>query len=91
MTSQTELLPPNVPAPIKVQPTDSVSDTWTHGLKSKWPTALDLAGSNLPCRLEGEVADLVCNVNQACNNSVDTRVRLSLEKFPNRSTARSIA
>ncbi|KAF7188734.1 Lignostilbene-alpha,beta-dioxygenase isozyme I, partial [Pseudocercospora fuligena] len=28
-------------------------------LKSKWPVALDLYGSNLPCRLEGEVADLV--------------------------------
>lgn len=28
-------------------------------LKSKWPEALDLQGSNLPCRLEGEVADLV--------------------------------
>ncbi|EME88534.1 uncharacterized protein MYCFIDRAFT_54212 [Pseudocercospora fijiensis CIRAD86] len=30
-----------------------------HELKSKWPVALDLFGSNLPCRLEGEVADLV--------------------------------
>ncbi|KAH7118305.1 carotenoid oxygenase [Dactylonectria macrodidyma] len=29
------------------------------GLKTKWPQALDLAGSNLPCRLEGEVGDLV--------------------------------
>lgn len=28
-------------------------------LKSKWPDAFDLRGSNLPCRLEGEVADLV--------------------------------
>ncbi|KAH6663313.1 lignostilbene dioxygenase [Plectosphaerella plurivora] len=28
-------------------------------MKSKWPEALDLAGSNLPCRLEGEIADLV--------------------------------
>lgn len=28
-------------------------------LTSKWPVALDLAGSNKPCRLEGEVADLV--------------------------------
>ncbi|KAF5566714.1 Apocarotenoid-15 15 oxygenase [Fusarium phyllophilum] len=30
-----------------------------HGLKSKWPEALDLAGSNSPCRLEGEIGDLV--------------------------------
>lgn len=30
-----------------------------HGLKSKWPVALDLAGSNLPFRLEGEIGDLV--------------------------------
>lgn len=28
-------------------------------LKSKWPDTYDLRGSNLPCRLEGEVADLV--------------------------------
>ncbi|KAM5343269.1 hypothetical protein ACJ41O_014235 [Fusarium nematophilum] len=28
-------------------------------LKAKWPLALDLAGSNLPCRIEGEVGDLV--------------------------------
>lgn len=31
----------------------------TPQFKSKWPQALDLQGSNLPCRLEGEVADLV--------------------------------
>lgn len=35
-------------------------DDWTHGLKSNWPVALDLAGSDSPCRLEGEVKDLVC-------------------------------
>ncbi|KAH8803687.1 carotenoid oxygenase [Xylogone sp. PMI_703] len=29
------------------------------GLTSKWPVALDLAGSSAPCRLEGEIADLV--------------------------------
>lgn len=28
-------------------------------LTGKWPVAFDLAGSNLPCRLEGEVGDLV--------------------------------
>lgn len=28
-------------------------------MKSKWPVALDLAGSALPCRLEGEVKDLI--------------------------------
>ncbi|KAF2183452.1 carotenoid oxygenase [Zopfia rhizophila CBS 207.26] len=31
----------------------------TQGLKSKWPIALDLGGNNNPCRLEGEVGDLV--------------------------------
>ncbi|PSN74502.1 carotenoid oxygenase [Corynespora cassiicola Philippines] len=31
----------------------------TKALKSKWPQATDLRGSNLPCRLEGEVADLI--------------------------------
>ena len=30
-----------------------------HGLASSWPQALDLAGSNVPCRLEGEIGDLI--------------------------------
>ncbi|UQC74980.1 isoeugenol monooxygenase [Colletotrichum lupini] len=30
-----------------------------YGLATKWPEAYDLAGSNLPCRLEGEIGDLV--------------------------------
>lgn len=30
-----------------------------HGLTSKWPQAFDLAGSNSPCRIEGEIGDLV--------------------------------
>lgn len=61
-TATTELLAPNFPAPPKIAPKDdsSGSDNWSHGLKSKWPVALDLAGSNLPCRLEGEVENLVC-------------------------------
>jgi hypothetical protein len=61
-TTTTELLPPNVPAPPKIAPKDDLSgsDNWSHGLKSQWPVALDLAGSNLPCRLEGEVENLVC-------------------------------
>ncbi|KAF4459583.1 isoeugenol monooxygenase [Fusarium albosuccineum] len=29
------------------------------GLTTKWPVAFDLAGSGLPCRIEGEVGDLV--------------------------------
>lgn len=29
------------------------------GLETKWPLALDLAGSSLPCRIEGEIGDLV--------------------------------
>ncbi|KAF4439639.1 isoeugenol monooxygenase [Fusarium acutatum] len=31
----------------------------TYGLESTWPNAADLRGSNQPCRLEGEVADLI--------------------------------
>jgi carotenoid cleavage dioxygenase-like enzyme len=38
-------------------PTAVPSDGST--LKSKWPVARDLAGSDKPCRLEGEVSDLV--------------------------------
>ncbi|KAL4723470.1 transcriptional regulatory protein rco1 [Fusarium chlamydosporum] len=30
-----------------------------YGLKSKWPVAKDLAGSNSPCRIEGEISELV--------------------------------
>lgn len=30
-----------------------------YGLQSKWPITRDLGGSTLPCRLEGEVEDLV--------------------------------
>ena len=60
MATTTELLPPNVPVPPKIVPTDdSLKSDEFHGLKSKWPVALDLAGSNLPCRLEGEVENLV--------------------------------
>ncbi|KAL3424883.1 lignostilbene dioxygenase family protein [Phlyctema vagabunda] len=40
-------------------PSDSYANTTHHDLTSKWPVALDLAGSNLPCRLEGEIGDLV--------------------------------
>ncbi|KAF2160872.1 hypothetical protein M409DRAFT_70177 [Zasmidium cellare ATCC 36951] len=50
MATQTESVHPIVkPAP----------HDWTHSLKSKWPITLDLYGSNLPCRLEGEIEDLV--------------------------------
>ena len=30
-----------------------------YGLTTKWPAALDLAGGGMPCRIEGEIADLV--------------------------------
>lgn len=40
-------------------PSDDKANEQYHSLKSKWPIALDLAGSDQPCRLEGEVADLV--------------------------------
>lgn len=36
-----------------------MSATEYNNLTSKWPVAFDLAGSGSPCRLEGEVADLV--------------------------------
>lgn len=64
MTTTTEILPPNAPAPPKISPEDNTlgEDDWAHGLKSKWPVALDLAGSSLPCRLEGEVEDLVSSL-----------------------------
>ena len=56
MATETELLPPNVVQPPKADP--SATD-WAEDLKSTWPVALDLAGSNLPCRLEGEIKSLV--------------------------------
>jgi carotenoid cleavage dioxygenase len=58
---EADTLPPNVVPPAKAAPLQEGGepDNWTHGLKSKWPVALDLAGGNLPCRLEGEVQDLV--------------------------------
>jgi carotenoid cleavage dioxygenase-like enzyme len=31
----------------------------SYGLASKWPVAHDLAGSSAPCRLEGEIGDLI--------------------------------
>lgn len=61
---------PNVPAK-SVAPDTATVNGKTNGvnghhkadrdahLKSSWPVAMDLAGSNYPCRLEGEVADLV--------------------------------
>lgn len=56
-----ELLAPDVPPPSEVpaSSTQNGSNDSLHGLTSKWPTALDLAGSNLPCRVEGEIADLI--------------------------------
>lgn len=43
----------------KSGPRNGVKDDPYTGLTSKWPVAFDLAGSSLPCRLEGEIADLV--------------------------------
>ncbi|KAF2223278.1 isoeugenol monooxygenase [Elsinoe ampelina] len=39
-------------------PVNGTHDAY-YGLTSKWPVTADLAGSTLPCRLEGEIADLV--------------------------------
>jgi carotenoid cleavage dioxygenase-like enzyme len=52
-TGSNGLLAPDVPPPSKA------AQDGLYGLVSKWPVAVDLAGSNLPCRLEGEIGDLV--------------------------------
>ncbi|KAH8594523.1 lignostilbene-alpha,beta-dioxygenase-like protein [Bisporella sp. PMI_857] len=51
------LLAPDTPVPPAVP--GSATQDYLHGLKPTWPVAADLLGSNLPCRLEGEIADLV--------------------------------
>lgn len=55
------LLAPDVPPPSKVPVTNGSNEgnDGIYGLKSRWPVALDLAGSDAPCRLEGEIGDLV--------------------------------
>ncbi|KAB8074952.1 carotenoid oxygenase [Aspergillus leporis] len=44
---------------LKDNETKPWGDDGLYGLVSEWPVASDLAGNTLPCRLEGEVADLV--------------------------------
>ncbi|KIX00106.1 uncharacterized protein Z518_10243 [Rhinocladiella mackenziei CBS 650.93] len=39
--------------------TSSGHNDGLYGLTSKWPVVHDLAGSTLPCRLEGEIGDLI--------------------------------
>ncbi|KAF6822728.1 isoeugenol monooxygenase [Colletotrichum plurivorum] len=49
-------------APSRVDnntPEAHASQDTTYGLSTAWPETYDLAGSNLPCRLEGEIGDLV--------------------------------
>ena len=41
------------------KPNGTSSQDGLYGLTSKWPVAFDLYGSDLPCRLEGEIGDLV--------------------------------
>ncbi|KAK7887532.1 transcriptional regulatory protein rco1 [Exophiala xenobiotica] len=60
------LLAPDVPPPSKAAavtvPSSQGKSNGNDGLydlTSKWPVANDLAGSSLPCRLEGEIGDLV--------------------------------
>jgi hypothetical protein len=77
MATQTELLPPNAPPPSRVEAVAATGDDWTYGLKSKWPIASDLAGGILPCRLEGEVADLVRIPQRALNTVTDSRLGCS--------------
>ncbi|CAK1360196.1 Lignostilbene-alpha,beta-dioxygenase isozyme III [Cercospora beticola] len=46
--------------PLDLKPqSNNASSTHKKELKSKWPIAVDLYGSNVPFRVEGEVADLV--------------------------------
>ncbi|TGO56546.1 hypothetical protein BCON_0076g00240 [Botryotinia convoluta] len=53
-------VPPSKLAPPTTSHTPTTQDSRNpQNLTSRWPTAIDLAGSNLPCRLEGEVANLV--------------------------------
>ncbi|KAH9826838.1 lignostilbene alpha,beta-dioxygenase I [Teratosphaeria destructans] len=44
---------------VKGLPMTTTTTTTTTPLPSKWPITHDLAGGDEPCRLEGEVADLV--------------------------------
>lgn len=48
-------------APSRIGPQYEAAPDYKNGasLKSKWPAAEDLYGSNQPCRIQGEVADLV--------------------------------
>lgn len=48
-------------APSRIGPQNGAAPEQKNGvsLKSKWPNSEDLYGSNLPCRVQGEVADLV--------------------------------
>ncbi|KAI8183777.1 Lignostilbene-alpha,beta-dioxygenase isozyme I [Colletotrichum sp. SAR 10_75] len=47
------------PSRIDDSPESHPSSETAYGLTASWPIAYDLAGSNLPCRLEGEIGDLV--------------------------------
>ncbi|KAH6662340.1 carotenoid oxygenase [Halenospora varia] len=52
-----EVLQSDVPAPTEVPVAGD--EKYLHGLKPSWPVAADLASSNLPCHLEGEISDLI--------------------------------
>lgn len=56
----TETFTAELPAHTMKEPDpEKQNENNDHGLKSKWPIALDLAGGNTPCRVECEVADLI--------------------------------
>ncbi|PNS14571.1 hypothetical protein CAC42_2628 [Sphaceloma murrayae] len=57
--STPQVMAPDMPPIDKSGPLNGVEDDPYYGLTSKWPIASDLAGSTLPCRFEGELADLV--------------------------------
>lgn len=59
-TLDAELYAPDVPHTSKVIATETKNaDDELYGLTSKWPVAMDLAGSTAPCRLDGEIGDLI--------------------------------
>lgn len=44
---------------VDVPPSSKKENNGLYGLASNWPIAHDLAGSDAPCRIEGEVSNLV--------------------------------
>ncbi|KAJ5040269.1 uncharacterized protein L3040_005929 [Drepanopeziza brunnea f. sp. 'multigermtubi'] len=65
-TASEHIPPPDVPLSKPAATEDSspppkvpAAQAYLYGLQPSWPVAKDLAGSDLPCRVEGELSDLV--------------------------------